>query len=1422
MCAVLVVIGKSSSAEFETPFVDTTNGLSNIEFRGVWAFDRGYDDTTDATPAINRYEAFAVGIDTSNNDNATNGAIYLYDGSKWSRVVSPMSGTNKAFSFNAVAGQEDTSYGSLRALWVVGPDGKASAFRDYYGTLGTSPAQFGPANCPLHGTTPLVSDCISSTETRDFYAIDAVKEYDGAILAGGQEGLVIRSNGGATDQMSLINATNVQSGSVFPSASENITGIRYVSPTLAYITTTADGNDGGKPTSPFKHECKSNPIGRLYKADFTSNANGVWTVVKRMDDNCFYGLTIALTDTATPVVWVATEKGMYRYDGGWTLGTAAVPYYSAVAISQRSGSGVNLLTNNDFESSISSDPSGWVKLGRTGRWGKTSATPDNVDCKANSNEISIPTDTNPTYGKYLRIENKAIYTTGPSTGAPGITCTAPYGDGFTTGVFQTVPFSTIEGQRYKISGDYQVTFASSGIYPVPKKAQGGVAVTCAGSNVQYIPNSIDCSVSNRKLIRTSNNPTTGWTHFEMIVSREDGIFSNINRYGDLRVTKRKMDLQIRCEATYGATVSCDNLKVETLDEPATRQHNSVTVIAAGKDMAVNGIAINEDALNVTNFSAEAIPNKVRLDAASNIKNQVNSMFAVGTQHVYAVGQGYTASNVGSGLAIFNRTPSTLQGTIWAGAYSPISATGNAPTGIISASCIDDRGVNNSEQTLCQRVPESYGMSLEITSAPGSTKTGRLVGAGWFGAPSQGVASTDSLDLGTCQNSLEDTNLNDSTTSYASTQKVVYSVVNPAGNVGAGACDYAPTNDTGSRRCRAVDSNGNLTSALTSVSCLSNFDCLGRCQKDSGFVCLKDDDCKVGVKSTADLSWTTSLFGITPSDRLSCGSTVNGYSSSPLACTPPGWLSFNATDFSSPTPPSGTFAAKYNTLFTSHNTLYSDQLNKGAHELSGWGRFMTLAKNSGTGWVSLRGATIPNSEITGSFLFSCRNCDGGAKDQKNCAYCQDSSNHSCVPSDLKVGPPASQYPQSQCYNVCKGDKSLHCSTDVDCVNTTGVSVGPCVTPGYCSNTPLLEKPRFCQNDNDCGIDTCIIGSVCSTTGAQCAKYGVNLDTTTGKFSGYGWSEDFGWLNFKNLSYGGNRILQTKLGDIYATGQIGDSTVPLPPGGSSCNSTFLITSASSITGFCSASGDLINGLPTKQPNSTAVPFLSAENTYQNVLGRFDLVGIEKDIGGGKNKYGSTLVPLTATTTAPINYISADWLSKMSTNSSNSKYLGGKVYTIGTAGSTTSYRLDQAMNFDNSNSADSGAGILIVNGNLIIGENMTYNGKNISLSNDLRRLASLTIVVKGNLTIENTIENVVGAYYATGTIATATDDIGTNQYPLIVNGLMIAKEFNFKRKFAGTIENPSPSELIIYDGRLQSNPMLGMTDFASALPNSVSTTP
>ncbi|MEK7637069.1 MAG: hypothetical protein AAB402_01585 [Patescibacteria group bacterium] len=1419
--AAAAALGRSSLAEFEVPFIDTTNSLEQVEFRGVWAFNRGFKYLAE----YNRYEAYAVGVDKSNTNSDTNGVFYFFDGARWSRVAAPFANSASVYSLNAVVGQENNGEGNPNPLWVVGSDSRIATIPTYYRTPGN-------INSPYPGQFQVSTITENNTNTnRDFYTIDAAQTYNGTVIAGGQAGLVAKTAGSANWE--IITPAVIDGGVGHTGISgENVTAIRFTNYNTAYILTTIFSNDSdGLPMAPYYRDCTGS--GRktyLYKV--STSAINSWTQIASIDGKCGYGLAVGTrsTDPGTSgplrnVLWIAASDGIYKYDeatGGSSTtlitGTSGKPYYAVTAIRDRGGTGTSLLSNGNFDnhttSSTSSLPDGWLFYDAAPHYHKDGTG----NCVSNSADYWMAE------GQSEGLNTAVVIQPSPSYINDNTCNNANLDLYYTEGMTQRIDLSTIEGQKFRLTGWVKVEFPALPVwYPVPPAPQGGVAIGCAGAANNYIKYGqagfVNCSLSNRKYITVddgSHNGTNGWRAIDLTFSREDRIFSSIYASQGASLTPRRMVLEVRCEATYGAKVTCDDLKVEEISNPLIPARDTYTVIAAGKDIAANGIMVNTDALGGGAFTAESLPNKVRSDATSSIMNDVNAMTAVGLQHVFAVGQGTVVSTGDTtGVTLFGRTPSTLTGTIWAGATSPTGPAASSPIGNISVSCVS---AETGTPTLCQRSPESYGISLERQpiSSSNSTLIGSLTGRGWFGKPSGGGEDKETLDLGSCSNPPSTSALIDASTyPYDLTTGVCDTVARLCKLSGGGlttrSCSYnsdCGVCDTTARRCISDRASG----ALTTRSCLNDFDCFGRCAKDEGFLCVRDDDCRLGAETesgTINYDGNTGKLKNPPGIQLTCSGASGN---SPLACTPVGWLSFNANDFSNSTPPNSpteSFGVKYNTLNPGHNANYVGQngQNKGAHELSGWGRFMTMANGADGGWVRLRGDDVASPTpaiIDGQpSLYGCRDCDGGGTNAKNCAFCQDASNRSCVPSDTAA--------TAACYYVCKDDLTTHCATTANC--TAAGKTGPCTAPGFCTGDQSLR----CSDDATCSAGnkgTCAIGAVCSVSGATCAEYGVNLDTETGKFVGYAWSQDFGWLDFRSTSYGGSRLIQTKLGDIYATGEIGSASQACT---GTPNATYLITSAASITGFCSSLGS-----SALQPGVSRIPLISAENTYQNILGRFDLKGIETetDAANHKNKYGSKIETLTSSGTN--NSISTSWIAEMN-HPSGLNGLGGKVYVVGDG--TSNYTIDTSVAFSNTpNGATdlatygSGAGILIVNGNLTINQPLSYVSASIG---DLRKLASLTVVVKGNLTIANTVQEIVGAYYVTGKINTI-DSASDNQYPLEVKGLMIAKEFVLKRQYAGTVENPLPSELIIFDGRLQSNPLPGMTDFANALPNSVASGP
>ena len=83
-----IALGRSSSAEFELPFISSTDALTSVSFHSVWAQNRGRFGQVG-------YEAYAVGENLSPGSSCTgdttkcNGAVYIYKNATWSHVSIP-------------------------------------------------------------------------------------------------------------------------------------------------------------------------------------------------------------------------------------------------------------------------------------------------------------------------------------------------------------------------------------------------------------------------------------------------------------------------------------------------------------------------------------------------------------------------------------------------------------------------------------------------------------------------------------------------------------------------------------------------------------------------------------------------------------------------------------------------------------------------------------------------------------------------------------------------------------------------------------------------------------------------------------------------------------------------------------------------------------------------------------------------------------------------------------------------------------------------------------------------------------------------------------------------------------------------------------------------------------------------------------
>ncbi len=311
--------------------------------------------------------------------------------------------------------------------------------------------------------------------------------------------------------------------------------------------------------------------------------------------------------------------------------------------------------------------------------------------------------------------------------------------------------------------------------------------------------------------------------------------------------------------------------------------------------------------------------------------------------------------------------------------------------------------------------------------------------------------------------------------------------------------------------------------------------------------------------------------------------------------------------------------------------------------------------------------------------------------------------------------------------------------------------------------------------------------------------------------------FGWFNFSpRISTSTKPYFSVEQGNIYSRGRIG--TAYQPPI-NRYNASYLIEAGGSIKNFVSGASKNSNpALPSFQgelPNRPFIDFLSSNlstGQYQNALGKLDYNGLitkVKTVGGiDYNKYGSIIEkpisnfenifngPLTNT----VFYVS------------ESNIPSGTV-TIG--GASDLEVLPGA-------GVVSGAGIIVIEGNLRINKNITYRSS-ATISN-LKQIPSLVWVVKGDVIIDTSVQDVVGTFIVLGdgTSCASADPSGcgqfksglTGQRPLLVRGNVLARKFVLERIYVDQASG-TPAEQFINDGRLQSNPPLGLTDMSRVIP-------
>ena len=315
-----------------------------------------------------------------------------------------------------------------------------------------------------------------------------------------------------------------------------------------------------------------------------------------------------------------------------------------------------------------------------------------------------------------------------------------------------------------------------------------------------------------------------------------------------------------------------------------------------------------------------------------------------------------------------------------------------------------------------------------------------------------------------------------------------------------------------------------------------------------------------------------------------------------------------------------------------------------------------------------------------------------------------------------------------------------------------------------------------------------GNWCDATPPDDACVHVNLSRRT--LEGWGFSGGVesgslvgaGWLEFSgniNVPW-----LETKYGSVYGRGNIGSSQTAMPPS-DRYSSTYCILSSGSIINFTSESGCL-------ETPYADLGFPNVSEKYRTILGVIDF---ERILNGEQTTIASADIDVNLP-----------------------KTLGGKVYHFT---GQASYVIDNPLTFFNAkNLNSSGAGTVVVDGDLIIRSNLYY--ESAPVAGQIENLASVAWIVKGDVIIDPAVTQTVGAFIVLGKDGVACPASGCGQFKtgndsanpkqLVVQGLAMAKQFIFERFYKVGEE---PAESVVYDGRVLVNIPPGLEDVAKGLP-------
>ena len=305
----------------------------------------------------------------------------------------------------------------------------------------------------------------------------------------------------------------------------------------------------------------------------------------------------------------------------------------------------------------------------------------------------------------------------------------------------------------------------------------------------------------------------------------------------------------------------------------------------------------------------------------------------------------------------------------------------------------------------------------------------------------------------------------------------------------------------------------------------------------------------------------------------------------------------------------------------------------------------------------------------------------------------------------------------------------------------------------------------------------------------------VDTNGAKAAGTG----LGWVKFDlNISeVTTNQYFSTTQGDIYAGGEISQ-----PQSGAAdgfYGATYRIEANGDITNVESQLAVEDPDLPQNYFSDTNAEELQLPIDNGHVVYRGDL---------GTIRVGDLVQQAEVDITGPVDADGYSCTSDIINAYANP--LGNRVFYC-----DGDMRVSTNITFFNGVGEGLGAGTIVVNGDLFIEDNINYF--NNTLSNQVNNLASVGWIVLGDVIVDSSVTEMMGAYVVLGDSAAIGGEISTGigSLPLTVQGMVAAGRFNLERTAIGANTNPFPSELFSYDGRLLANPPPGFENFTAVLP-------